>query len=127
MVVIQIIDAISNLIQVLIDSFGKVPTIVGILLFLGVAIGWRIYTDWRRDKMINALVAEKDKTIQRLAESERQFRVLFFKEQLGWSDEQVDLFVMKNEFQNTPEARRSLENRDKEEMKEGKTYTEEKA
>lgn len=127
MVVIQIIDALSRLVQVLIDSFGKIPTIVGILLFLAVAIAWRVYSDKRRDKMIDALIAEKDRTIQRLAESERQFRVHFFKEQAGWSDDEVNLFVMKNEFQNTPDARRSLEDREKGTEESDSTYMEEKA
>jgi len=37
------------------------------------------------------------------------YRILFFMEKCGWSDEQIQQFVMKNEFEDVPSARKELE------------------
>lgn len=79
---------------------------MGLLVITG---GWKIYNLRRKDREVNLALKEKDRTIQRLAEQERNFRILFFKEKGGWTDEQIKQFVMKNEFEDVPSARKELE------------------
>lgn len=104
-----IIDAIVRLLDVLIRNFGQVGTLIIALAIVALASLWRVYNDRRKDKEVNAVIAEKDKTIQRLAEQERNYRILFFKEKAGWTDEEIDRFVMKNDFDGVVSARKALE------------------
>jgi hypothetical protein len=105
----DVLDALNNFIQTLIANYGRWGTIG---IFLGIALlsaGWRIYQQRRKDKEVNLALKEKNRTIQRLAEQERNFRILFFKEKCGWTDDEIEKFVMKNEFEDVPSARRELE------------------
>src|SRR5262245_15355142 len=95
-----ILKEISNLVEVILKNFGALGTV---LLALGVVLllfAWRRYNDYQRDKRTDELIKEKDRTIQRLAEQERNLRVVLFKSVTGWSDEQLNLFIMKNNFEN---------------------------
>lgn len=105
----EIIKAITHLVEVLVANFGAGGTIGIFVFLLLVGFIWRRYNDWQRDKNTNELIAEKDRTIQRLAEEARNFKILHFKEQLGWTDEQITLFIMKNEFVDGVTARIALE------------------
>jgi hypothetical protein len=105
----EFLDALRNLIQSLVNIFGTWGTIGIIVGLVVISGGWKIYNIWRKDKEVNLALQEKDRTIQRLAEQERNLRVLFFKEKCGWTDEQVDRFIMKNEFPDVPSARKELE------------------
>jgi len=105
----EIIKAATRLVETLVANFGAKGTIAIAVSLLLVAFLWRRYNDWQRDKTTNALLAEKDRTIQRLAEEARNFKILHFKHQLGWTDEQITLFIMKNEFVDGVTARKALE------------------
>jgi hypothetical protein len=105
----DVINALNNLVKSLVAIFGAWGTIgiaAGVLIVTG---GWKIYNIRRKDREVNLALKEKDRTIQRLAEQERNFRILFFKEKAGWTDEQIQQFVMKNEFEDVPSARKELE------------------
>lgn len=105
----EFFDSLTKFLEFLIARYGNWGTVgIGAALLL-VGILWRLYNDYRKDKETNAVVAEKDRTIQRLAEQERNYRILFLKEKAGWTDEQIRLFVMKNDFENGVTARRMLE------------------
>src|SRR5215211_7251011 len=105
----EFLDALRNLIQSLVNIFGIWGTIGIIAALVVISGGWKLYNIWRKDKEVNLALQEKDRTIQRLAEQERNLRILFFKEKAGWSDEQVDRFVLRNEFPDVPSARKALE------------------
>lgn len=105
----EIINAANNFVQVLINSFGAGGTIGIAAAVVVITGGWRIYNNRRKDKEVNLALKEKDRTIQRLAEQERNFRILFFMEKCGWTEERIQQFVMKNEFEDVPSARRELE------------------
>lgn len=110
-----IIEAFRKLLEVLIANYGIWGTL-GIFAFVILAFfGWKLYNNYRKDKEVNLALQEKDRTIQRLAEQERNFRILFFKEKAGWTDEQVDRFVLRNEFPDVPSARKALEGERKDE------------
>lgn len=89
----DIIKAFTRLVEVFVASFGKWGTlaIFGVALLL--AISWRLYNDYRKDKEVNGIIAEKDRTIRRLADQERHYRILFFQEKAGWTDEQIERFL----------------------------------
>lgn len=106
----DVLQTVNQLLELLISHFGPWGTIVIVFGALLLAVGLRLYNDWRKDKEVKALIDEKDRTIQRLAESERTYRALFLKEKAGWTDEQVERFIVRNEFANPAEAREALEN-----------------
>ena len=109
----EILNAIIQLIEVLIKHFGTLGTI-GILVFvLLISIGWRLYNDKKNREESEALLEEKDRTIQRLAEQERSYRALFFKKFAGWEEKDIERFILKNEFKNPVEARKFLEDQNK--------------
>lgn len=101
--------AINEFLELLIDNFGPGGTIIIMLALVFFSLGFRVYKDRRRDKERDALIEEKDRTIQRLAASEREYRALFLKEKAGWTDEQVKSFIARNEFSDPVEARQALE------------------
>src|SRR5205085_2772011 len=104
----DVINAVNILVQVLIANYGRVGTLLIFAALIVLSGLWR-YISWRRkDKQIDLALTEKDRTIQRLAESERNFRILFFKQQ-GMTAEEIERFVMRNEFPDVPTARRQLE------------------
>lgn len=105
----DVLDALNNFIQTLIANYGRWGTIAIFAVITLASAGWRIYQQRRKDKEVNLALKEKDRTIQRLAEMERNFRILFLKEKGGWTDEQIEKFVIKNEFEDVPSARRELE------------------
>lgn len=105
----EVINALNNLVKSLVAVFGAWGTIGLIAVILVITGGWKIWNIKRKDREIDLVLEEKDRTIQRLAEQERNYRILFFKEKFGWTDEQVLQFVMKNEFKDVPSARRELE------------------
>jgi len=108
----EFLRAIEGLLQILLSSFGPWGTIVLITLAVLASFGFRVYNDRRRDKEIDALIEEKDRTIQRLADSERMYRALFLRQQTDWTDDQIERFIMQNEFADPVEAREALEESD---------------
>jgi hypothetical protein len=104
----KVIDAIRQFFQLLLDRYGPIGTLLIVGAFVLLTIVARIYGDRRKDRYIDALLDEKDKTIQRLAEQERNYRIHLFK-QYGWADEEIDRFVMRNELDDAIAARRALE------------------
>jgi sensor domain CHASE-containing protein len=103
------LQSLTQLIDTLIESYepwGTVGIFLGVVVISGL---WKWYNDSRSDKRVEQLLQEKDKTIQRLAEQERNMRILFLQRMGGLSDEQIDAFVMKNEFDNPVDARKELE------------------
>lgn len=107
--IVKIIDAVTNLVDILINSFGRETVIAFAIIILMTSIAWRWYSDKRKDKYIDQLLEEKDKTIQRLAKSERAYRALFFKEKAGWTEKEINNFILKNNSNNIPESRKALE------------------
>ncbi len=112
------IQGLIDLLNLLIANYGQTGTLL-IVLFILVVIGlWRWYNDWKSEQRVNQLLKEKDITIQRLAKSEREWKILYYKEVLKWSDKQIEQFFIKNEFQNPVDARKEMEKSDSESTRE---------
>jgi len=108
----DVLDAIGRLFQALVDAYGPVGTLGILVVVVALFTGWRMYQDYRSGKEYRALTAEKERTIQRLAEDNRLWRTLYLKEEHGWTDEQVNQFVLRNELRDPADARLYLEDRD---------------
>lgn len=114
----DVINAVNNLVQALVNIFGAWGTIGIAAALIAITAIWKIWNIRRKDREVNLALKEKDRTIQRLAEQERNFRILFFMEKCGWSEERIQQFVMKNEFEDVPSARKELEGEKQAEAKE---------
>ena len=78
-------------------------------MLMAVAFSWRVYQDYRRDRETNALVAEKERTIQRLAADNRELRIALLKNLGKWSDEDIQRYILLNVPPDGPAARKLLE------------------
>lgn len=105
----DLINAISHLVEVSVGLFGRTGTV---LLLVGLTIASILIRRWseaRKGKATKALIAEKERTIQRLSEENRNYRIVFLQQIAGWDADQIDRFVMRNEFTDGVAARRTLE------------------
>lgn len=103
------IKALTELSRLILESFGAEKTIGIIIGLVLLSIIYRLYSDYRKDKEVNAVIAEKERTIQRLAQDNREWRILFLKEKYNWSVEEIERFIHKNDFKDGPEARKFFE------------------
>ncbi len=98
-------DKVAKFIDSLGAFFDKIVSYYGPWGAIGVTLGvyvlfwfFRLYTDKRKDKHIEALIAEKERTIQRLASREREYRVFFFMNMANWTAEQVNQFILRADY-----------------------------
>lgn len=106
----EVIKAISALLQLLINAFGPLGSLGIVALAYVAVVGGRIYNDLRKDKEVNMVVAEKERTIQRMANIERDLRVQLLKER-GWPSGDIERLVIQAEFDDPISARNALESR----------------
>ena len=105
----KILQGISGLINALVANFGAWGTVgVAVLVYLAFFF-WRHYTDKRKDKEAESVLADKEKTVQRLANEVRMWRIVYFKEVHKWTDDQVEKLFISAEFKDPIEARAFLE------------------
>jgi len=105
----ETIAAIDRLVTSLVHLFGVRGTIGFLVVLVAGSIALRLYNDYRADRDTKEALREKERSIQRLSTEVRMWRALFFREKVGWDDELIERFVMKNEFHNAASARKSLE------------------
>jgi hypothetical protein len=109
---VDLLNAASHFLEVLVSIFGRQITGL-ILLFLFIfSIAYKRYKIHQNEKSHRAVIEEKERTIQRLAEENRNYRVVILKSVAGWTDDEVDRFVMKDEFKDGVAARKALEGED---------------
>lgn len=104
-----LLKAAAALLQVFIDTLGVGGTLgvaFGLLLFL---LARRIYNDWRKDREGDLAIRAYEESVQRSAAEAREYRTAFFKDKLGWSDDAVERFIVKNQLKDGPSARQHLE------------------
>lgn len=105
----KVIESVVKLLSFLFETLGVAGTIAATVLVVIVSAGWRIYNDRKKEKEINLALQEKDRTITRLAAQERVWRIQFFKESMGWTDEQIEKYILQNDLPNIPAMRKELE------------------
>lgn len=105
----ETIKAVNDLITTLTSVFG-VERIFWLALFLFfVTLIWKIWNEKRKDKKTDLALAEKERTIQRLAAENRESRILIFKKIHGYSDEEIERFILKNVPETAEDTRNLLE------------------
>lgn len=102
------VDALERLIALLFTWLGPGGAVAVLLGVLVLGVGFRFYQDRRADRFINKALEEKERTIQRLAKQEREWRMVFF-ERLGMPRNEVERMVLRNEADTPQDARRELE------------------
>lgn len=105
----ELVDALGGLISTLFESLGPDRTLGLIVIVLLLSVMRRLYLDWRADRLMRAALDEKEKSIQRLNNQEREWRRLFLLLRTDLSADQVDSIVLRNEFSTPQQARRALE------------------
>ena len=104
----ELLQETGRLLDFLIERFGADKTlwlIIGTVVFLAVR---RLYLDWRAERVLNRLLEEKERSIQRVANQERQWRIYFLMH-MGMSREEAERLIVQNVFSTPEEARRALE------------------
>jgi hypothetical protein len=108
----KLIDAFNNLITTLLSHYGPAGTLAIIIGAFVLAIGWRLFTDWLKNKKVDQALAEKEASIKRLAGEIRMYRAVFLKEKAGWDDDLINKFLLSDaEEAAEPAPRRRLTGR----------------
>lgn len=105
----MILSKIQELIQYLVTTYGATTVLVVALLVFLIIYGFKIYQVFTRDRTVNRAFAEMERAVQRSAAEAREYKIAFFKEKLGWTDAQIDAYMIKNLPPDGPSARRALE------------------
>lgn len=110
----EILTGIKEILALIIANYGPYGTI-GLFLVVYVLL-WikRLYDDYKKKKEENEVIAEKERTVQRLANEVRMWRTLELKEKRHWTDEQIERFLITEDFANPAEANKYFNNRKKE-------------
>lgn len=102
-------DASGRLLPLFIQSFGAAGTVwlmAGVVTVLGAR---RLYMDWRTDRHIKRLLKEKERTIQRIANQEREWRIYFVMRDHGMTLEEAQALIAQNNYSTPQESREHLE------------------
>lgn len=108
------------IIALLLDKFGAWGSVGLLVILYLMAFGWKKYNEIQRDKEIKAALAEKEKSVQILANEVRMWRIAELKEKRNWTDEQIERFLITEEFRTPKEAREFFSSRKDLRNKEGK-------
>ncbi len=103
------LEAVLRLVEAIINAVGPGWTfgyiITGFtLLFLN-----RLYQNHRRDKWANRAIEEKERTIQRLAQQDREWRIYWMVVSGGITRREAEKIVQENRYFTPEEARSALE------------------
>lgn len=109
----EILTGIKEILALIIANYGPYGTI-GLILIIYILF-WikRLYDDYKKKKEENEVIAEKERTVQRLANEVRMWRTLELKEKRHWTDEQIERFLITEDFANPTEANKFFDDRKK--------------
>lgn len=106
------IEALTGLIEALNQAvadigFGK--CLLAALLFIGIPWAFRAWTKRKEWQAAEAEREQQKQTIQRLAAEARDYRIAFFKSNLGFSDEEIERLCIGGEYVDAQSARDDME------------------
>lgn len=105
----KVIAALTELLRLILTTFGPWGTVgLAILIYVGF-LGLKYYNDRRKDTEVHLALAEKEKAVQRVSNDLRLYKILELKEKHGFTDDQVDRFLIMTDFQDPEEAVKFLE------------------
>lgn|SRR5690554_506968 len=105
----ELIDALRALLEALISRFGPGGTILLIGGFFLAFAARRVYLDWRADRLMNQALAEKERSIQRIADQEREWRVYFMMKDGKMTRREAEKIILRNDASTASESREALE------------------
>jgi hypothetical protein len=82
---------------------------VTLALIIGVPVVFfaiQVWREFRKEKDVRLALDEKDRTIDRLAADNRLYRATLFKDKLGWTDEQLERFLIKGDTSHVPDGKK---------------------
>ncbi len=106
----EFLPLIEKALNLLVSTFGPWGTVILIVGGLAVLFLWKVYKDKQADKARDLALAEKERTIQRLANQERTWRRLFMTQVLKLPPDEADkLLLLEGNYENAKEAREAIE------------------
>ncbi len=109
----EILTGIKEILALIIANYGPNGTI-GLIILIYILF-WikKLYDDHKKKIEVNEVIAEKERTVQRLANEVRMWRTLELKEKRHWTDEQIERFLITEDFANPAEANKFFDDRKK--------------
>ena len=105
----KLVEAINALINTLISHYGSAGTLFIILGAVALAIVWRLFSDWVKNRRVDRALAEKEASIKRLAGEVRMYRAIFLKEKAGWNEDLINQLLLSDTIEaSQPPKRRAL-------------------
>ena len=78
-------------------TFGAGWTLALFFALPTLFFAWQVFLAFRKDRDVVLALDAKEDTIQRLAAENRMYRIQVFKEKFGWTDHQIDTWIIKGE------------------------------
>ena len=104
----DIIDALSRLVQSLVSVFGRTGAVIFIVLIFVVSVVLRRHGERKKERIYELVSEEKERAIDRLSKENLSLRVVLFKQVYGWSDDEIERFLLQNRFEDQINAARAL-------------------
>lgn len=109
----KLMSVLRDILELLVGNFGPGGTIVLVTLVLGVLGAVRWYKDWRADRAVREVLAEKERTIQRLANQERTWRRVFLTKGIKLDQQEVNkILMLEQDYENPKQSRKAVEGRE---------------
>lgn len=106
----EVFPLLEKALNLLVGTFGPWGTVILVALVLATLFFWKVYKDRQADEARNLALAEKERTIQRLANQERTWRRLFMTQMLKLPPDEADkLLSLEGNYENAKEAREAIE------------------
>lgn len=75
--------------------YGSTATLLLLSVPIVLVVGLQIWQQLRKDRDFNVALQTKEDSIQRLADENRMYRAVLFREKFGWSEQQIEGFIAK--------------------------------
>lgn len=105
------LEKLVNVLGALVNVLGPGWTVVLIVCILALGVGLKVYSTGRLERAYDKALEEKERSVQRLANEARSWRILFLTHVLRISRQEAEKIIERNEFTTPEEARRELESR----------------
>src|ERR1035441_8476565 len=105
----RVFDHIDNILRVLVTNLGEWGTV---LLIFGIYLISRtinFFNDKAKEHERKETIRQMEKALQRISNENREYRMVIFKEKYGWTDAELEKFIVKADFTDGPSARKELE------------------
>lgn len=110
----EIIDGLLNTVGDIANILGPDNTMIVVIAGFILTFFFKTYQISKKNQDINKALELAEKTVQRLAKENREWKILFFKDKYKWTDKQIKTFFIKGQFVDASSTRKELEKNSKE-------------